>query len=332
MHPACHGASNGYVGDGAATWTGLLNAERDTWKGPCNQCPTSALYVPGNLKACSHSHGEEEVLTRLLANADGVMKRGGTFLEIGGGEGKALSNTYFLESCLGWRGVLVEANPFLAPQLCRNRPHALSFSFGVCPPPTTKMPFVVPKGKLKCFRNKKMGKTICWESHREKKMSAWASGGNPETREYRANLNMEHMNVSCAPLGGLLSTARVTHIDYFSLDVEGAEAVVMQTLDWSRLSMHVVQVEQSKDSIAKNGKVRAMLQTRGFVHVYTHWYWAGHLGDEFFVNGTYLRRNLAAVAKAVKLGGNYIADIAASPESVIERMVRAARSSALYLR
>ena len=41
------------------------------------------------------------------------MLRSGRFLEIGGGTGQELSNTHFLESCLGWRGVLVEANPIL---------------------------------------------------------------------------------------------------------------------------------------------------------------------------------------------------------------------------
>jgi hypothetical protein len=38
---------------------------------------------------------------------------------------------------------------------------------------------------------------------------------------------------------------------------------------------------------------------RGFVHVATVWVWKAHLADEFFVNGTYLRRHLAQVAAVV---------------------------------
>ena len=36
---------------------------------------------------------------------------GGTFVELGALDGRLFSNTYMLETCFGWRGVLVEPNP-----------------------------------------------------------------------------------------------------------------------------------------------------------------------------------------------------------------------------
>ena len=37
--------------------------------------------------------------------------RPGTFVEIGAFDGVNLSNTYMLERCYDWRGLLIEANP-----------------------------------------------------------------------------------------------------------------------------------------------------------------------------------------------------------------------------
>ena len=47
----------------------------------------------------------------------------------------------------------------------------------------------------------------------------------------------------CAPLGDWLGLLRVGHVDLFSLDVEGAELLVLETLDWSRFSVGLMIVE-----------------------------------------------------------------------------------------
>ena len=49
--------------------------------------------------------------------------------------------------------------------------------------------------------------------------------------------------VPCGPLGDWFSALRLTTIDFFSLDVEGAELVVLQTLNWEALTIGVLLVE-----------------------------------------------------------------------------------------
>lgn len=51
-------------------------------------------------------------------------KTKGTFLEIGAYNGVWMSNTWMLETYFGWRGLLVEANPYNYDELPYNRPHA----------------------------------------------------------------------------------------------------------------------------------------------------------------------------------------------------------------
>jgi hypothetical protein len=45
----------------------------------------------------------------------------GFFVDIGANSPKELSNTYFLEKCMGWKGICIEADPGLAAVLRAER-------------------------------------------------------------------------------------------------------------------------------------------------------------------------------------------------------------------
>jgi hypothetical protein len=40
-----------------------------------------------------------------------------------------------------------------------------------------------------------------------------------------------------------MNTLGQTHIDYFSLDVEGAEMIILQSIDWKHLDIYVFTIE-----------------------------------------------------------------------------------------
>ena len=48
-------------------------------------------------------------------------KRDGTFVEIGASDGFFISNTYFFEKNLNWKGICIEPNPKLFSSLKKNR-------------------------------------------------------------------------------------------------------------------------------------------------------------------------------------------------------------------
>ena len=50
--------------------------------------------------------------------------------------------------------------------------------------------------------------------------------------------------ITCLPLATVLQMFDLTHIDFFSLDVEGAELAVLQTLDFSIVHINVIVIEQ----------------------------------------------------------------------------------------
>jgi len=49
----------------------------------------------------------------------------------------------------------------------------------------------------------------------------------------RGLFDYQVQEVACVPLSTVLATAGVTHVDFFVLDVEGAELDVLRTIDFS---------------------------------------------------------------------------------------------------
>ena len=130
----------------------------------------------------------------------------------------------------------------------------------------------------------------------------WVTAGALETKTRVTHRHTVQMRIPCANLSAMMAAAGVTHLDFWSLDVEGAETVAMRTIDWDRMTAYLIQVEQSGAALDKNQEVRVILWKRGFVHVATRWVWrgaGGDLADEYYLNGTYLRHHLARVAEVV---------------------------------
>jgi hypothetical protein len=74
------------------------------------------------------------------------LKCQGTFIEMGALDGSQLSNSWFFEEVLDWRGIMVEANPKLAASAIANRPLAAVWSGAVCPAGTKSVTFMGQDG------------------------------------------------------------------------------------------------------------------------------------------------------------------------------------------
>lgn len=71
------------------------------------------------------------------------------------------------------------------------------------------------------------------------------------------------------------------HIDYFSLDIEGAEMVVLKTLPWDQVNMTLIDVEVNHAGVIFPGtrqEIQTFLASKNFSLI-------DHLGvDDFFYN------------------------------------------------
>ena len=141
-----------------------------------------------------------------------VPATGGVFVEMGAFNGVTFSNTLALEHCLGWTGLLIEANPENYEQCRRNRPCVPVHHGGACMPPK---------------------RHILIEKHR---------GGSSQVRNSSVDPALV-VPVPCRPMSEILRKHGLTRINFFSLDVEGSELEVLKTVDWGSVAIDVLIVE-----------------------------------------------------------------------------------------
>ena len=174
----------------------------------------------------------------------GAELRNGTFLEIGAHDGLNGSNTLLLERQLGWTGVLIEANPEAYAALKQNRPLSQCFHAGVS---------TQGEGTLRFIGHNPCAGVVS--------MLSKSSGCNDGGDVY---------DVPARRLGDILHEAGITHIDYFSLDVEGAELEVLQSFDFRiPVFFMVVEIHRAQDEKERREEeqLRALLHSQGFIFI-----------------------------------------------------------------
>ena len=70
--------------------------------------------------------------------------------------------------------------------------------------------------------------------------------------------------VPCFPLETLLLAINVTHVDYFSLDVEGVEMPVLRTIPWNKFDIRVMSVEYGHGPNGKTPYLEFMKRVGGY--------------------------------------------------------------------
>jgi len=88
-------------------------------------------------------------------------------------------------------------------------------------------------------------------AHRKK---AYWDGADPESFPL----------VPCRPLSAVLALFGISHIDFWVLDMEGAEFEAVKTFDFSTVSVDVLVVELDKGNRSKDESVRKHLLDSGF--------------------------------------------------------------------
>ena len=75
------------------------------------------------------------------------------------------------------------------------------------------------------------------------------------------------ITVQCFTLSSLLNALNVTHIDYFSLDVEGAELEILQTVPLDKITVDTLSIEYRQwdgHEIRKAESIEKLNQIRDF--------------------------------------------------------------------
>ncbi|XP_018015797.1 uncharacterized protein LOC108672609 [Hyalella azteca] len=209
--------------------------------------PSEAPYNLDNANEQNPSMGQAQVIDRILKE-----QRGGFFVECGGLDGELRSNTLFFERFRGWKGLVIEADPVNFAQMkTKNRKAYISPS---CLSTTSNPEKVV------FAQNSNRGHIYDVESYDD----APAKG---------------LVNVQCFPFISYMKALNVTTVDYFSLDVEGAEYKVLQSIPWDDVDIKTLSVEYLHDVEGK-AAIRKLLLANGY-SVFTEVSAAFNLANDF---------------------------------------------------
>lgn len=147
----------------------------------------------------------------------------GTYVELGAFDGSEESNTIFFDKCLGWDGLLIEAQSESYEKVLKNRPNAMKLSFS---PTCTEDKTKEGKQQTASFYNYPLSN----------------NGMKDLAKSYTGKDTVE---VPCGPLTPVLIDLFGLNgtISFLSLDVEGAESLVLDTLDFTKLNIEVIMIE-----------------------------------------------------------------------------------------
>lgn len=165
-------------------------------------------------------------------------KREGVFVEFGALDGIFTSNSAFFEAELGWRGVLIEADPvnfaalLQSPRRAIKLCAAIAADYGLAE--FERVPGIIGWGGLAA--------TIEAE-HRQR------IGG--ETEKFI---------VATLPLNAVLAHCGIGAIDYLSADIEGGEFEALRAFDFARFPTAIVDVENNFGGTA----IAALMAARGY--------------------------------------------------------------------
>lgn len=157
----------------------------------------------------SYAQCGEDIIIDFLLN---VLKiKCPTYLDIGANDPVKLSNTYYFYK-KGARGVLIEPNPTLFAKLEKKRKGdvCLNVGIGSGDKESTVDFYILSSNTLSTFSKK--------EAER------YAGYGGQTIKEIR--------EVSLVPLNHIIKNNFVTPPDFISLDTEGLDLQILQSLDW----------------------------------------------------------------------------------------------------
>jgi FkbM family methyltransferase len=153
----------------------------------------------------------------------------GVFIEAGANDGVTVSNTLYFERHRGWRGLLIEPIPNLAERCRKNRPRCIVENCALVSPKQTDKTVTMHYCNLMSLVKGAMQSPEADRQHLERGCAVQ----KVETYE---------VQVPARTLDDVLAAHGITHVDFFSLDVEGYELPVLQGMTRVRPRFLLIEV------------------------------------------------------------------------------------------
>lgn len=171
-------------------------------------------------------------------------RRGGFFCEFGATDGLSLSNTAYLEGRLGWTGILAEPARGWQEALACHRPLARIDS--------------------RCVWSRS-GETLEFKESTTRELSSIGSFSDHDGHARKRNDGQTY-SVETVSLNDLLATHQAPpDFDYLSMDTEGSELQILESLDFALFRPKVITVEHN--FTPSRPRIQALLEAQHYRRV-----------------------------------------------------------------
>jgi hypothetical protein len=165
--------------------------------------------------------------------------RDGIAMELGALDGspKTRSMTHEYERVFGWKRILIEGNHFYRGNLKARSPLSFSAHTPICE--SVQIIHYAPAGYLSGIVEHMTPDFL--KLYHKKIYNAGEPKGSINITWH--DLGDTVRNIKCMPLKSILSHIDIHHINFFVLDVEGAELEVLKSINWSLVKFDILCIE-----------------------------------------------------------------------------------------
>ena len=188
-------------------------------------------------------------------------KKDGIFCDVGGNHPLNINNTRYFEE-LGWSGYVFEPLPYMKPLWEKHRK-------------TKFFPFSVSD------KNDTLTFSILKDATGWEDMLSFVK----ETRNEDYGYETEETTIKVRPLGEVFKEENITYIDYMSIDVEGHELNVLKGIDFEKVRINVLTIENNppQNPIFGNEEIRKIMFNNDYI------LWGRIMGlDDIYVHRDFL--------------------------------------------
>jgi len=157
--------------------------------------------------------------------------KNGFFVDVGAHDGKKLNNTLYFENNHNWTGINIEPMPNIFIELNNNRPNCINYNCAVCEI-DGRAEFIHNKGWTEMLSGLKKDYHERHIIRRDKEIKL--KGGSSEIIE-----------VNTKRLETILDENNIKHINYLSIDVEGAEFSVIKSINFNKVFIDIIGFENN---------------------------------------------------------------------------------------
>jgi len=181
------------------------------------------------------------------------QKENGVFLDIGAHDGITISNTYFLEKERNWKGICIEPQQIEFQKLSENRT-SINVNCAVYNR-KGEMDFTYIEG----YANMLSGISDDYNHTHKDRI-------NGEVNYYGGSIS--NIKVPVKPLQDILDEYQIYEIDFCSIDTEGSEFNIVQSINFEKTNIKIFIIENNyKETI-----IQEFLESKGYyLHSKLEW-------------------------------------------------------------